>query len=99
MIEMLVFIVGVYTVVFGSLSLPFNLSLKGWRARISGFFLLIPLPLIILLSRFVGIGLTKEKAQSVFGIVELLLVGIGIGAALIFAMLTKPKNGPASKET
>lgn len=98
MIEMLVFILGIYTVVFGSLHLPFNLSLKGWRARISGFFLLLPLPLIIFLSRYLSTGLSKDKAQSLFGIVELILVAFGVGAALIIALLTKPKNGPSSKE-
>lgn len=99
MLEMVVFIIGIYTVVFGSLNLPFNLSLKGWRARLSGVFLLLPLPLIILLNRSVSSGIPKERAQSIFGIVELILIAFGIGAALTSAWLTRPKNDTPSKGT
>jgi hypothetical protein len=91
MLEMVVFVLGVYTLVFGQIRLPRNLALKGWRARGAGLFLMMPLPLAIMVGRVVGKGISVEKAQAFFGMVELGLVAAGIGGAVIFALLTRPK--------
>lgn len=93
MLEMLVFIVGIYTLVFGRLRLPWNLDLQGWRARIASLFLLAPFPLTILVGKVIGRGLTPDQGQSVFGLSELILVSLGVGATIVFAISTKPKQG------
>ncbi|HEY5571567.1 MAG TPA: hypothetical protein VIK64_01015 [Anaerolineales bacterium] len=92
MLEMLIFIVGLYTLVFGRLRLPGNLDLRGWRARVAALFLIAPLPLAILLGRVIGWGLTPEQGRSVFGITELILVAMGVGGALIFGLLSRPRE-------
>lgn len=92
MLEMLIFIVGIYTLVFGRLRLPGDLDLRGWRARAAALFLIAPLPLAILLGRVIGWGLTPEQGRSVFGISELILVAMGVGGAIIFSLLTRPRE-------
>ena len=93
MLEMLVFIVGVYAFVFGRLSLPWSLSLYGWRARIAPLFLMAPFPMLILLGRVVGQGVGERTALSSYGIMELIIVIIGVLSAALFAYLTRLKNG------
>lgn len=95
MVEMIVFVMGIYTLVFGKLKLPLNLALQGWRARVAALFLIAPFPLSILLGRVVGQGLSAEKAQSVFGLTELLLVVLGVGGAVLFAYLARPQETTA----
>lgn len=92
MFEMLVFIFGVYALVFGSLRLPWNLSLVGWRARIAGLFLMAPLPILILLGRSVGQGIDQDTALSFYGILELIIILLGISGAALFAYLTRPSR-------
>lgn len=98
MLEMLVFILGVYAFVFGSVRLPWNLSLAGWRARIAGLILMLPLPILILLGRVVGQGVDEQTGLSFFGIMELVIVLLGILGAALFAYLTRPKNLAADQE-
>ena len=92
MFEMLVFIFGVYAFVFGSVSLPWNLSVSGWRARIAGLFLMAPLPILVLLGRVIGQGIDAQTALSFYGIMELILVLLGILGAALFVYLTRWKN-------
>lgn len=92
MFEMLVFIFGVYAFVFGSVRLPWGLSVTGWRARVAALFLMVPLPILILLGRVVGLGIDESTALSFFGMLELVIVLIGILSAALFAYLTRPKN-------
>lgn len=92
MFEMLVFIFGVYAFVFGSVSLPWKLSVSGWRARISGLFLMAPLPILVLLGRVVGQGIDQRTALSFYGMMELVIVLLGILGAALFAYLTRPKK-------
>jgi hypothetical protein len=92
MVEMVVFIVGIYTLLFGHLKLPWNLSLRGWRARVASLFLIAPFPISIFLGRVVGQGLTADKAQSIFGLTELILVVLGVGGAVVFAYFTRPNH-------
>lgn len=99
MVEMVAFIIGIYTLLFGRLKLPWNLTLQGWRARIAALFLIAPFPISIFLGRVVGKGLAPDKAQSVFGLVELLLIVLGVGGALLFAYLTKPRSSSSQLET
>ena len=91
MIEMFFFVIGVYSFVFGKVSLPWNIHLQGWRARISGLFLMAPFPTVLLLGPQIGQGLTPEKGQSILGLFELILVAVGVGGAVLFALLTRPK--------
>lgn len=92
MLEMLVFIIGVYTFVFGKLHLPWNLNMEGWRARIASLFLIAPFPLTILLGKVIGTGLSPDQGQSIFGLSEIILVALGVGGAILFAWLTLPKD-------
>jgi hypothetical protein len=92
MLELVVFVFGVYAFVFGNVRLPWNFSLSGWRARVSGLMLMAPLPLLILLGRNVRQGVEIETAMSFFGIMELIIVIICILGAVLFAYLTRPRH-------
>ena len=90
MFEMLVFIFGVYALVFGSIRLPWKMSLTGWRARVAGLFLMLPLPILILLGRSISQGIDRDTALSFYGILEVVIVLMGIMGAVLFAYLTRP---------
>ena len=92
MFEMFVFLFGMYAFLFGSVRLPWRMSLVGWRARVAGLFLMVPLPILILLGVSVSEGVDLETAQSFFGILELVIVLLGILAAALFAYLTRPSD-------
>jgi hypothetical protein len=92
MLEMLVFLIGVYTLVFGRVNLPWNLTLHGWRARVASLFLIAPFPILIFLGRVIGRGLTLEQGASFFGISELVVVLLGVGGAIAFAYITRDKK-------
>ena len=98
MLEMFLFIIGVYTFVFGRVSLPWNLSIDGWRARIAALFLMAPFPILFLLGRVVGRGVQDNTALSFYGIMELIIVILGILGAVLFAHLTKPKIDETTNE-
>lgn len=98
MLEMLVFIIGIYAFIFGRVGLPWKLSLSGWRARVAGIFLMAPLPILILLGRVVGRGVEDQAVLSFFGIMELVIVIIGILCAALFSYLTRPKYESAEQE-
>ena len=91
MFEMLVFIFGVYAFIFGSVKLPWNLSVVGWRARVAGLFLMVPLPILILLGQIVGQGVDQEAALSFYGIMELIIVMLGILGAAVFSYFTRSR--------
>ena len=91
MLEMLVFILGVYALIFGRVRLPWNLSLVGWRARVAGLFLMTPLPILILLGQIVGQGVDQEAALSFYGIMELVIVLFGILCAAVFSYFTRSR--------
>jgi hypothetical protein len=92
MFEMLVFIFGVYAFTFGSVRLPWKLTVSGWRARVASLFLMAPLPILILLGRVVGQGVDEQTALSFYGIMELVIVLLGIFGAGLFSYLTRPKD-------
>ncbi|MGW8144953.1 MAG: hypothetical protein ACWGN2_11195 [Anaerolineales bacterium] len=98
MFEMFVFIIGVYALVFGSLWLPWKLSLSGWRARVAALFLIAPLPILMLLGRVVGQGIDENTALSFYGMLELVLVVLGILGAVLFAYLTRPTMREADSQ-
>ncbi len=89
MVEMLLFVIGIYTLVFGKLGLPWNLSMRGWSARIAALFLIAPLPLAILLGQVAGRGLTLREGATFFGLVELFLVILGFAGAVVVAIIAR----------
>ncbi len=95
---MLVFIFGVYALTFGSVRLPWNLSVSGWRARVAGLFLMAPLPILLLLGRIVGKGVNERTALSFYGILELVIVLLGIFVAVLFSFFTRPKDERIEQE-
>ena len=98
MLEMLVFIIGIYAFVFGRVRLLWNLSLSGSWPRVSSIFLMAPLPILILLGRVVGRGVEDQSALSFFGIMELVIIIIGILCAALFSYLTRSKVGAGDQE-
>lgn len=90
MLEMLLFIIGVYAFVFGRVSLPWNLRIDGWRARIAALFLMAPFPILFLMGRVVGRGVQGNTALTFYGIMELIIVVLGILSAFLFTYLTRP---------
>ena len=91
MFEMFLFIIGIYTLVFGKIHLYGPYKLAGWRARVVSLFIMMPFPITILL-RGIGNGLPPERAQSVFGLTELTASAAGILCAVLIAILTRPKD-------
>ena len=89
---MLVFIFGVYAFTFGSVRLPWRLSISVWRAKISGLFLMTPLPILILLGRVISQGVDEQTALSFYGIMESVIVLLGILGSVLFSYLTRPKD-------
>jgi hypothetical protein len=85
--------------VFGSVSLPWKLSVSGWRARVAGLFLMAPLPILILLGRVIGQGIDAQTALSFYGMLELIVVLLGILGAALFVYLTRQKKEEAQVES
>lgn len=94
--EILMLVGGLYALIAGKVRLTRNMYLEGWRARVAGLFLIAPLPLAFLAGLLVGLlmgmGALPASAGSVVGIVELLLVLGALVGAVIFAVVTKPKE-------
>jgi hypothetical protein len=99
MFEMLIFIFGVYAFVFGRVRLPWNLSLVGWRARLAGLFLMVPLPILILLGQVVNQGVDREVAMPFYGIMEVVITLVGLLGAIFVAYLSRTKANPRSLDT
>jgi hypothetical protein len=91
MFEMFLFIVGIYTLVVGTINIVGSFRLSGWRARIASLFLIGPFPIIVSL-RGIGNGLPHERAQAIFGLTELIVCAIGIIGAVLFSILTRPRE-------
>jgi hypothetical protein len=62
------FFIGVYAFIFGSVRFPWEISVSGWRARVSSLFLMAPLPILILLGWVISQGVDQQNALSFFGI-------------------------------
>ena len=94
--EILMLVGGLYALVAGKIRLTKNMHLEGWRARVAGLFLIAPLPLAflagLLIALLIGAGALPTSAQSAAVIVELLLVAGGLVGAVVFALVTKPKE-------
>lgn len=91
MLEMLVFIFGVHAFTFGKVSLPGELRLSGWRARIAALFLMAPLPVLLHFGREFGEGVDDQTALLFYGIMDVIIVVLGILGATLFASLTRQK--------
>ena len=94
--EIVMLVGGLYALVAGKVRLTRNMYLEGWRARIAGLFLAAPLPLALmaafLIGLVIGVGALPASAESAAVIVELLLVFGGLVGAVVFALVTKPKE-------
>jgi uncharacterized membrane protein YedE/YeeE len=94
--EILMLVGGLYALIAGKVRLTKNMYLEGWRARVAGLFLIAPLPLALLAGLLIGLlmgmGALPASAESAAGIVELLLVLGALVGAVIFAVVTKPKE-------
>ncbi len=98
--EILMLVGGLYALIAGKIKLTGGMYLEGWRARIAGLFLVAPLPLGFLaglvLGVLIGIGVFPQEAFGFAVIIEFVLILGGLGGAVIFALLTKPKPPLAS---
>lgn len=94
--EILMLVGGLYALVAGKIRLTKNMYLEGWRARVAGLFLAAPLPLAflagLLIALLIRAGALPTSAESAAVIVELLLVTGGLVGAVVFALVTKPKE-------
>jgi hypothetical protein len=94
--EILMLVGGLYALVAGKIRLTKNMYLEGWRARVAGLFLAAPLPLAflagLLIALLIRAGALPTSAESAAVIVELLLVAGGLVGAVVFALVTKPKE-------
>ena len=94
--EILMLVGGLYALVAGKVRLTKNMYLEGWRARVAGLFLAAPLPLAflagLLIALLIAAGALPTSAESAAVIVELLLVIGGLVGAVVFALVTKPKE-------
>jgi hypothetical protein len=94
--EILMLAGGLYALIVGRVRLTKNMYLEGWRARVAGLFLAAPLPLALvagfLIGLLIGIGALPASAESAAVVVELLLVLGGLVGAVVFALVTKPKE-------
>jgi hypothetical protein len=101
-VEILLLVGGLYALIAGKVRLTKNMYLEGWRARVAGLFLVAPLPLALLAGMLIGLlsgpGGVSETAQSAAAIIEILLVFSGLLGAVIFAVVTKPKEPGEPKE-
>ena len=94
--EIVMLVGGLYALIAGRVRLTKNMYLQGYRARVAGLFLAAPLPLAflagLLIAMLVGAGALPASAESAAVIVELLLVFGGLVGAVVFALVTKPKE-------
>ena len=87
---------GLYALITGKLSLSKTMQLEGWRARVAGIFLAAPLPLALVIGFILGfaagLGYLDPNNLTLFaGIIELIIVFLGLGGTVAFAAMTKPK--------
>ena len=96
LIEILMLVGGLYALVAGKVRLTNKMYLEGWRARVTGLFLAAPLPLALvagfLMGLLIGAGALPASVESAAVIVEVLLVIGGLVGAVVFALVTKPKE-------
>jgi len=102
-VEIAMLLVGIYALITGKLRLAYSLPLEGWRARVAGLLLAAPLPLTLLIGMLIGLVLAGSDAstsvQDTTTIVEIVLVVGGLAGAVLFALLTKPKEAAAPDES
>jgi hypothetical protein len=103
--EIMMLLGGLYALISGKLSLTKNNRLSGWRARVAGVILILPLPLAFLIGAVLGwlvvAQILPQEALAATGIIELVLVIGALVGSVIFAWLTKPPEpqiGPDSPQ-
>jgi len=89
---------GLYALIAGKINLGGSLRFEGTPARIIGVFLVAPLPLAfaggLVFGFMIGIGLLPASLQNYFFFIDLLVVLVGLGGALIYALVNKPGEEP-----
>ncbi len=95
-VELLMLVGGLYALVAGKVRLTRNMYLEGRRARVAGLLLAAPLPLALLagflIGLLIGVDALPASAETAAVIVELLLVFGGLVGAVVYALVTKPKD-------
>ena len=94
--EIIMFGGGLYALIVGKIRLTKNVRLEGWRARVAGVILALPLPSAFLLGLVIGTlsgaRILPPEALGYISIIELLLVLGGLIAAAVFGVIAKPKE-------
>ena len=94
--EILMLVGGLYALVAGKVRLTRNMYLEGRRARVAGLFLAAPLPLALVVAFLIGLmigsGVLPASAETAAVTIELLLVFGGLVGAVVFALVTKPRE-------
>ena len=94
--ELIMLAGGLYALIKGRLKLTGSMRLEGRRARIAGLFLMSPLPLALaagfLMSFLARAGVLPLEVLGYAGLVEIALVFIALGGAVVYAYATKPKG-------
>ncbi len=96
--EIIMLIGGLVGLITGKIRLSKNMELQGWRARVAGLILALPLPLAfgvgLVLGVLVGAGVLPSSTTGLASLIELPIVLACLVAAVIFAWATKPQETP-----
>ena len=99
--ELVMFVGGLYALIAGKVKLTKNITLEGWRARVAGLFLIAPFPIGFLIGVVLGIfiasGTIPPTAKGYMGIVEFVLVLLGLAGAAIFGAIVKQNEGSSER--
>jgi len=101
-IEIIMLATGIYVLIAGRIRISQNFYLEGWRARVAGVFLIVPLPLAflagMLLGILIGLGTLPQSALEYAGVVDILLIAVALVGLVIYALAVKPKEEAVSTE-
>ena len=97
LMQIAMFVLGVYALIAGKLKLSKKLGMERGHARITGLILMVPLTVAVLSALVLGVlvvcGIIDRSAIHYLGGSDLVLVVAGMGAAFVYA-LSKRSSGP-----
>jgi hypothetical protein len=97
LMQLAMFVLGVYALIAGKLKLSKKLRMEGKQARITGLILMAPLSVALLLGLAKVVllvsGIIDESAMRSLGSSDLVLVVGGVGAAFVYAS-SRSSSGP-----